>query len=176
MNITPKYIRQLLDYNPDSGRFVWRRRLLRDGVERLDKAWNTRFAGIAVAERSHRHGHLQIGLHCKNYMAHRVAWAHYYDEWPDSDLDHINGNPKDNRISNLRLASVSENLCNSKIRMDNTSGVKGVSWSKKSNKWYAYITKDQKMVSLGRYLDFNDAVAARVRGEERLHGKFARAK
>jgi len=174
MEITPKYIRQLLEYNPETGRFVWRCRLLRDGLERIDKGWNKRFAGGKVAERKHRHGHLQIGLHCKNYMAHRVAWAHYYGEWPEIDIDHINGNPSDNRIANLRLATDSQNLCNSKIRTDNSSGVKGVSWSKKEKKWYAYINKHGKMISLGRYESLDDAIEARLSGESKYHGEFAR--
>lgn len=174
--MTPKDVRRLLDYNPETGKFVWRRRLLRDGLERIDKGWNSRFAGVQVADRRHRHGHLQIGLHCKNYMAHRLAWAHYYDEWPETDIDHIDGNPGNNRINNLRMASDSQNLCNSKVRADNTSGTKGVSWSRKHKKWYAYINKDQKMINLGLYSDLGDAIAARLAGEVMYHGEFARVK
>lgn len=107
-------------------------------------------------------------------MAHRVAWAIFYGEWPVSDIDHRNGISGDNRIENLRPASDSENQCNAKIRIDNTSGVKGVSWSKKENKWQAYITKDKKTRPLGRYASFEEAVSARRLAERNLHGQFVR--
>lgn len=172
--ITPQYIRQLLDYNPETGELVWKERKLRPGLERIDKGWNKRFAGKKVSDRFHRHGHSQIGIHCKNFMTHRVVWAHYYDVWPIHDLDHINGKPADNRIANLREATASENLCNAKIRVNNTSGVKGVSWSKSSNKWYSYITKNKKMMAIGLFDSFDEAVAARRQAEHKFHGSFAR--
>lgn len=174
MNINPLYLRELLDYDPVTGSFVWRERKLRPGFERIDKGWNKRFAGKPVAKRYHRHGHLQIQIHCKNYMAHRVAWAIFYGFWPEFDLDHKNGNPDDNWIENLRPATHSQNMCNSKLRVDNTSGVKGVSWKEKEKKWQVYITKDGKTRSLARVASFNEAVAIRQRAEAELHGEFAR--
>ncbi len=173
--LSPEYIRSLLDYNPETGEFVWRERKIREEYHcsRIDKGWNTRFAGKKIPAQW-VHGGLRIGLHCKNYVAHRIAWLIYYGEWPSQDIDHINGNPMDNRIVNLRLATDSENLCNQKKRIDNTSGVKGVSWSKKENKWYAYINKDKKMTGLGRFVSFDDAVAARMAAEKQYHGSFAR--
>lgn len=174
--LSPKYIRSLLDYNQETGDFVWRERQIRDGYDfsRIDKGWNTRFAGKPVAKVFRSKGDLQIGLHCHNYAAHRIAWVMVYGEWPAKDIDHINGNPADNRIANLRLATDSENLCNQKKRIDNTSGVKGVSWSKKEEKWYAYINKNKKMIGLGRFHSFEDAVAARRAAEKQYHGNFAR--
>lgn len=174
MEITPEYLREILEYNPETGRFIWKKRKLRPGIEKTDKGWNTRFAGKMVAERRHRHGHLQIGIHCKNYMAHRVAWAIYYGYWPESDLDYKNGKPSENWIKNLRPATESENLCNAKIRIDNTSGVKGVSWMEREKKWQVYITKDRKTRPLGRFSSFEEAVAVRRTAEAALHGEFAR--
>lgn len=175
MSITPEYIKKILAYDPRTGEFVWLKRELRVGFERLDKGWNKRFAGRPVKFRRHRHGHGQIGIHCKNYMLHRVAWAHYYGEWPKGNLDHINGDPSDNRICNLREATQSQNMMNATIRSDSSSGVKGVSWSKKEKRWYAYINKNKKMLSLGRYELLEDAIAARIDGEKIHHGEFARA-
>lgn len=174
MKITPEYLRELLDYNPLTGRFTWKLRKLRPDLERIDKGWNKRFAGKLVAERRHRHGHLQIQIHCKNHMAHRVAWAIHYGVRPNSDLDHKNGIPSENWIENLRPATESENLCNAKIRVDNTSGVKGVSWLESEKKWQAYITKDKKTRHLGRYDSFEVAVSIRRAAEAQLHGEFAR--
>ena len=175
MEITPEYLRELLDYDSITGRFTWKARKLRPRVERIDKAWNTRFAGKIVAERRHRRGHLQIGIHCKNYMAHRVAWAIYYGVWPDSDLDHKNGKPAENWIDNLRPATESENLCNSKLRVDNTSGHKGVSWLPGEKKWQVYITKDKKTRHLGRVDSLEEAISIRRAAEAQLHGEFARS-
>jgi hypothetical protein len=173
-NISPQYIRDLLDYDPETGIFIWKHRQLRKGIERLDKAWNTRLAGKIVASFCHRNGHLYFSIHNKNCAAHRVAWAHYYGQWPDRDIDHRNGNPADNRISNLRLATDSQNLCNAKIRVNNTSGFKGVSWSKKERKWYAYITKDKKMIGIGRFHCFGKAIVARKLAAKQMHGDFVR--
>lgn len=175
MNITAENIRTFVDYDSVTGRFTWKTREIRPGMKLTDEGWNTRFAGKLVAERRHRHGHLQIGLFCKNYIAHRIAWMWFYGVKPERDLDHKNGDPSDNRISNLRLATTSQNLMNSKTRTDNTSGVKGVSWSRKSKKWYAYIVVDQKMRALGLYDEIDDAITARKRAETELHGEFARA-
>jgi len=175
MKITPEYIRKILAYDPETGNLVWLRRELRAGFERIDKGWNKRFAGCPVAFRRHRHGHGQIEIHCKNFMLHRVAWVHYYGEWPRGHLDHINGDPSDNRIRNLREATQSQNMMNAAIRSDNRSGVKGVSWSKKEMRWYAYINKNKKMISLGRYESLEDAIVARLNGEKIYHGDFARA-
>lgn len=175
--MTPKKAKALLSYNPITGRFHWLKRRLRPGFERIDKGWNTRFVGRMVAERRHRHGHLQIGLHCKNYMAHRLAWMIFYGEKPPSDIDHKNGDPSDNRIENLRLCTDSENLRNSKTRTDNTSGIRGVSWDKKSKKWYAYINTGGygSMLSLGRFEILAEAIAARKAAEIKYFGEFARA-
>lgn len=175
--MTPSQARALLDYDSLTGIFTWKRRKLRKGFERIDKGWNTRFAGKLVAPRVHKHGHRQIGLHCHNYMAHRLAWMIHYGKVPSRHLDHINGDPQDNRIANLRLATQSENMRNSCRRKDNTSGVRGVSWDKKSQKWYAYINTGGygSMVSLGHFNNIEDAANARKIAEIKYFGEFARA-
>lgn len=172
--ITPDYIREILDYNPDTGIFTWKTRRIRPGRSN-DANWNSRFAGQPVALRQHRHGHYQIVIHCRNYMYHRVAWMHYYGVDPGSHLDHVNGDPTDNRIANLRLATPSQNMMNQKRRTDNTSGVKGVSWSKKERKWYAYITVGKKMKGIGRFHNFDQAVDARRAAQAEMHGEFGRS-
>ena len=77
------------------------------------------------------------------------------------DIDHINHDKSDNRKQNLRIVTASENACNSRVSIMNTSGRKGVVWNKKKNKWQARAMKNRKSIHLGYFDDFDDAVSAR---------------
>ena len=79
---TIEHIREVLDYDPWTGEFTWRAR----GPLR---GWNTRYEGTKAGTVA-AHGYLQIGLAGKLHRSHRLAWAHFYGEWPDSEIDHIN--------------------------------------------------------------------------------------
>lgn len=175
MKISAENVRTLLDYDPETGKFIWRQRAIRPQkyFRRTDAGWNTRFAGKAVADRVHRHGHLQIGLFCKTYMAHIIAWMHYYGENPTEHIDHIDGNPANNRIRNLRLANQTQNMMNSKLRRDNTSGVKGVYWRNKEKKWAAQLTINKKVTPLGFFDHFEEAVVVRKVMEQIHYRGFA---
>ncbi len=92
----------------------------------------------------------------------------------DEIVDHINGNKRDNRRSNLRLATYSGNTSNSKKRITNTSGYKGVTWHKQCQKWQASVKKDGKGYYLGLFDDPREAHKAyRIKAVE-LFGEFAR--
>ncbi len=177
-DLTPERVRELLDYDPFTGILSWRERPIRPGCERPDKGWNTRFAG-KPAGRPDKHGHIYIGIayrrlyETRNFPAHRLAWAHYYGEWPVCDLDHKNRNPADNRIDNLRLATATLNLGNARQRKDNTSGVRGVYWDKKSRRWSAFITINRKVVNLGRFPNKAAAIHARQTLARHIFGEFA---
>jgi hypothetical protein len=110
-------------------------------------------------------GHLH-GVFDGTYLkAHRVAWFISHNEWPDF-IDHINGNPSDNRLCNLRAASRSDNNKNASIRKDNTSGVVGVYWNKQCKKWMAVINSDGKSKYLGMYNNKEAAIEARTTAEK----------
>jgi len=81
--------------------------------------------------------------------------------------DHINQNQLDNRKLNLRNATKFQNATNSGIWRNNTSGIKGVSWNKKVEKWETYITKNSKHIFLGYFINIKKAIDARKKGEER---------
>ena len=118
-------------------------------------------------------GYLETRFQGKPYKVHRVVWAIHHGRDPGQfQIDHINGNREDNRINNLRLVTCSQNICNTRTRSDNTSGVKGVSWHKGKKKWRAEITKDG-LTCVQHYHDKNHAIAARVLAEYRLHGEYA---
>lgn len=88
-------------------------------------------------------------------------------------VDHINGNGIDNRRNNLRLVTKSQNMMNSGVRKNSTTKVTGVSWHKQIKRWRAYISINKKQISLGTYLSLEEAIKARLNGENKFHKTFA---
>jgi len=113
-------------------------------------------------------GYAVIGINNQIYLTHRLAWFYEYGYMPENMIDHIDRIKHHNWILNLRETSRQCNLRNTGNPKDNTSGVKGVYFCKKSNKWYAQIPKNKKQKVLGYYKDFDDAVCARLAGEQCL--------
>lgn len=118
------------------------------------------------------------------YLTYIKNNGHYYDknlnlsriimDCPDDlVVDHINHNTLDNRKSNLRLATVSQNGMNHKICSENKSGYSGVWLDTKNNRWCASIMCNQKNVWLGSFKNINDAVSARFLAEEQYFGEFS---
>lgn len=170
--ITAEYVRDVLDYSPDTGIMIWKMRtdesFLRSNYGRT---WNTRFAGKAVGC-VNKNGYKHVNLAGKNRSIHRLVWAHYYGRFPNSDIDHANGNKLDNRIANLRLCNDSQNQANAKVPTRNTSGVKGVCWAKDTKKWQAQITWGGRQLYLGQFYKLKDAAAARAQAEKGIFGEF----
>lgn len=123
------------------------------------------------------YGYWNVGVSengvAKKFLAHRIIWFLAYGHWPDGEIDHVNGNRADNRLSNIREASHSENACNSKMRSNNSSGTKGVYFNKSVGKWQSQITVDGKHTYLGLFTDIADAKNAVMCAREKLHGIFA---
>ena len=88
-------------------------------------------------------------------------------------VDHINHNGYDNRKYNLRICTNSENICNCKTPKNNKSGCKGVYWAKDKNKWTAQVTINNKTKYIGRFINYEDAVKARLDAEKEYYGEFA---
>lgn len=108
-----------------------------------------------------------------SFREHRLIWIlHYGDIPPECEIDHINGNRADNRIENLRLATRAQNQANAKLRKDNTSGYKGVSFHKKHGKWSANISVNGKVVWLGVYDTPEEAHGRYLQEAERLRGIY----
>lgn len=119
-------------------------------------------------------GYLRGSLLGTNVAAHRVAFLIMTDRWPSPEVDHENGVRSDNRWSNLREATVSQNSRNRKPRSDNAVGFKGVSWRKDCQKWRAYICVDGKTIHLGSFDELGYACLAYVKAAEKHFGAFAR--
>lgn len=107
-------------------------------------------------------------------MAHRVIFAMAHEQWPEQEIDHINGNRADNRIGNLRLADRAGNTRNVWLRRDNRSGAKGVSLDKRTGLWRAHITRQKVRHYLGSFRNLDDAKAAYERAAKDAHGAFVR--
>lgn len=166
-------VRQLLSYDADTGEFTWMPRPRETFTDqRTFAVWNTKNAG-KPAGGSKKHGYLYISIAHTQYFAHRLAWlVHYGDPVPDH-IDHADGKPGNNRIANLRAATQSQNMANSKRRKNNAVGIKGV-WRMTSGKFRARIAHEGVAVHLGVFDTVEEAAAAYREGAFRLHGAFAR--
>lgn len=161
---TVERVRELLDYDPVTGALRWR---VTRGPARAGMVAGNINSGL-------RGGYRVVMVDGKSCRAHRIAWAIYYGEHPVKDIDHIDGNRSNNAISNLRLATQSQNNANMRLFKNSTSGVKGVTWDKRRNCWRAHIVFEGKQRHLGRYPSREQAAAARRVAAERLYGAFAR--
>jgi hypothetical protein len=165
--LTADQLRSMLDYDPATGIFTW---LLR---KHAPKHWNTRWSGKAAGSVTFS-GYLHIRLGNRIYRAHRLVFLWMVGAWPENEVDHQDGNRLNNRWSNLRQATPSENRMNKGMRSDNTSGRKGVCLDRRSKRWQAQVMLSKKRHHLGYFDTPEEAHAAYVEAARRLHGKFAR--
>ena len=163
--ITQDLLKELLQYNPETGLFTWRKRDLSHfkSVGSM-RSWNTRFANKEAGQ-TDSDGYRQINLFYTNHRAHRLAFLYLTGEFPPIHVDHINGNRRDNRWVNIGAVCRQENQMNMAMRSDNTSGSSGVCWDRWAGKWKAYIFVDGKNKNLGRYSKKEDAIEARKSAE-----------
>lgn len=153
--LTQKELKKWLHYDKDTGVFT---RITEAGGQTVGAA-----AGSMKACE-----HLTISVLGKPYQAHNLAWLYVYGRFPNNILDHIDCAGYHNWISNLRESSKQNNARNIGNFFSNTSGVKGVSWHKRDTVWAASITVDKKLKGLGNFVDFADAVCARLAAEQCL--------
>jgi hypothetical protein len=130
-------------------------------------------AGSQVVSKS-AHGYVRTKVDGEFIAGHRLAWALHYGEFPSLDLDHINGEKTDNRISNLREATRSQSQINRGQMRNNTSGFKGVNWNASEGKWMARCAAQGKRKHLGYFENLSDAVAAYQSAAKIIHGNYAR--
>lgn len=156
-NLTLDRLKELLDYNLQTGLFIWKCRT------------SNRVKVGDVAGRNNGNGYVRIAIDGKNYYAHRLAWMFVHGEIPALEIDHADGNRSNNKIENLRLASHAENGQNQALRATNTSGMIGVSWSKAHGMWCAYIFKSGKKKHLGLFKDLDEAGAAYLSAKAVMH-------
>jgi hypothetical protein len=148
-----------LNYCQETGIFTWKK--YKRGVNK------SLYAGSIC-----HNGYLKIFINNKHYYAHRLAWLYTYGYMPDREVDHINHDKSDNRISNLRLATRNQNSFNTSIRSDNTSGIKGVSWYPRLNKWRVYINANNKQKTIGYFEELELAELVIYEARKKYHGHY----
>jgi hypothetical protein len=119
-------------------------------------------------------GYLRISVDGCRYYCHIIAWAVHYGIWPNSQIDHRDGNRKNNSITNLRLATQTQQNANAGLRKSSSSGKKGVWWCSYTNKWRAGIRKDGCNIYLGRFFDKELAHSAYCKAASDMFDEFAR--
>ena len=151
--ITQERLKEVLDYNPETGAFMWKATNSHDGSEA---------GGYNAA------GYVKIKIDQMMYFAHRLAILYTDGYMPEGEVDHINRIKSDNRRKNLREASRQCQVRNCGMRRDNTSGIKGVSWHKPTSKWRAKITVDGQQKFLGHFDSIIKAAYTRYAAEQCL--------
>lgn len=157
MKLIWENLRELLEYRPDTGLYIWRSGK-RKGL----------YAGCTYSN-----GYHNILVDGKMVGAHRLAWFYLYGELP-KQVDHINGNPSDNRIKNLRPSNQAQNRQNSRRKKTSKSPFKGVVWSEAHKKWRAYIGPRGSVKFLGGFKTAEEAHKAYCEAAAKLYGEFAR--
>ncbi len=171
-----EYLQERFEYKPETGELIWKKR-----TQELFKTvgafgmWNTRFAGKPVGtNHPDRNGkiYLRTKIDGSFYRVHRIIWMLVRGENPDQ-VDHINGNGLDNRLTALRNVTHAENQRNVKLGCNNTSGHYGVHWhvdnARNTARWVAKISDKNQLIHLGYFDDKWDAICARKSAEHKYN-------
>lgn len=158
-------LNKLFIYQASDGTLLWRERHNRNAA-----------GSRAGRSKPHPTGYykvrLKLGDKIKEVFVHRIVYTMHYGKAPA--LDHINNIKTDNRIENLRPATQTQNMCNVRTTVKNTSGVKGVSWNKSHKKWVALVGLNGKRISAGEFTTVEEAAVAVRELREKLHGGYTR--
>lgn len=176
-------LNMLLRYDAETGKLFWRERPLDTFLETptrpasfLHGMWNTKFSGKEAG--GLHSGYMRCMVNNEHHLHHRIIWKMAYGVEPDQ-VDHIDGNRSNNRLSNLRDVSHQVNAKNRRLYANNTTGVPGVSFHKRDNVWQVRINVGEEVeVHLGNYAERDTAVAVRLAAQTLLdyhenHGRKA---
>lgn len=154
-------------YDPITGDFIWRleRKDWGEKAQRRKSRIGTKSGSLELSQ-----GRVFVRFNGRQYLAHRLAWFYMHGEWPPRGIDHKDGVPSHNWWSNLRLATKSENGQNvRRARCSSKSGVLGVHWSKRFNKWVVDLTLDGKRVHCSYHRELSDAITAHAIAKAKWH-------
>ena len=159
--ISQSDLKKMLWYDPETGAFRWRHESRNGAI----KPWD-------VAGTMEKQGYIKIQYAQKGYLAHRLAWLYVYGYTPELTVDHINGIRDDNRICNLRLATVKQNSENRKLNKNNSTGHCGVYYSSKDKKYVARIMHNKKQIEVGYFDSLEKAAKAVQEKRKELHSHY----
>jgi hypothetical protein len=164
-DLTAEAAREILNYDPETGDFRWK-----VATGRRCKLGDV--AGWVNRER--RTVRRKIAVNGNSYMAHRLAWLYMTGQWPEHEVDHINGDGTDNKWANLRSATSSQNLRNRGPQANNKTGFKGVCFDNTRGKFIATIKLHGKQTWLGMFATAELAHQAYCVAAKKMHGEFAK--
>lgn len=176
--ISVAMLKMLLSADFEAGRLFWKARtpdLFTDGghtAQHTCAKWNSKNAGYE-AFTCLSDGRFEGRIFRRLYRAHRVLWALHSGSWPALEIDHINRNPSDNRIENLRECSHAENTMNRSANRSGTSNFLGVHFDRRRGAWIASICPNRKHIHLGRFSSEVSAAMAYDVAAKIHYGKFA---
>lgn len=154
--ITQQQLHDLFKY--ENGYLYWKKKL-----NIFYNKKNDCKAGVSL-----KNGYVRIQVLNKNYLAHRIIYCMFYGYFPKL-VDHIDGNKSNNKIENLREATVSENHQNKKMSKNNTSGYPGVTWHTSRKKWIARVGHNGKCLQIGYFDDKHIAYQEYKKLKQKLH-------
>lgn len=171
---SPDFIRPFLRYEVATGALFWLPRVAGtpygewEVTEITAKIFNKKCAGKR-AERWNRQNYGRVRLFKVDFQASRIAWALSCGVWPALQLDHIDGDPQNNRLENLREVTHRENCMNRKTRIDCPTSYTGIRPNRNRRGWDVRIGVKGREIFIGRYDEFDEAVKARLKAEQE-HG------
>ena len=173
--MNPEYLHKCFSYDSNTGRLTWRERPREHfkggaGWHNFNNQFANKIAGVQKND-----GRYEIKLDGKSFKAARIVWAMQTNTAIFGAIDHIDGNPANDRLSNLRVVSAAQNARNRSNLSNNSSGIRGVTWHVPSSKWWARVTFNNKTISLGLYSSISDAAKIVIETKQKLYGSFARA-
>ena len=158
-DLSVEYLRDVMDYSPETGEFMWKRHRL------------AHYVGVPI-HGMNGHGYRHVKIKQRIYILHRLAWFYVYGQWPKHGIDHINRDRSDNRICNLREATIAENSANRRITKHNTSGFKNVMRDSERDSWLVRIKLHGQLHSR-RFKTVEEAAAAVESLRRQFQGEFA---
>lgn len=156
--LTKEYLHEIFDYK--EGQLYWK------------ISCGNVIEGKKAGSLNDNRGYHKVQINNKKYLLHRIIFQMFYGYMPKI-LDHIDSNPSNNRIENLREATHSQNCFNRSKPIHNTSGIKGVNWHNSTKKWEVRVMIFGKRLNFGRFNNLELAELVAIEARDKYHGKFA---
>lgn len=142
--------------------------------------WNTRWGGRSLSK-PHASGYILVFIASSGSVSkrisvggHRIVWEMHHGPIPEGmQIDHVNRDRSDNRLQNIRLATISQNHANKTAQRNNASGHKGVYWCNTRSRWIAKLVSDGRHIYIGSFKDLDKAAGAYAIASAAINKEFA---